>query len=239
MNHRQPSHRCFSVRGPWARLLSDCLLLACLLFVLVAVSGCDTIFKQSDDGATGSTHPGANTNLNDNLNDGRNEVAAYLNFMDVLDSADEKGWHTIFEHTLDAFQKDPTRERRLRFALVMGRADTKAAEPRITRDMLTDSGNLLSYTVRDPEPTPPLVRKFAQMMLTEVNTRLALYDELRSLRSQLAKAHQASQTANRDRSEAEARMRRVDAALAEANAKLEAVMKIERKIGPIGKETFP
>ena len=83
--------------------------------------------------------------------------------------------------------------------------------------------------------SPPLVRKFAQLMLTEIDARLALYDELRSLRSQLAKAHQASQTANRDRTEAEARMRRIDAALAEANAKLEAVMKIERNIGPTGK----
>jgi hypothetical protein len=34
-------------------------------------------------------------------------------------------------------------------------------------------------------------------------------------------------------------MRGIGAALAEANAKLEAVMNIERNIGPTGKETFP
>ena len=34
-------------------------------------------------------------------------------------------------------------------------------------------------------------------------------------------------------------MRRIDAALTEANAKLEAVMDIERNIAPPGKETFP
>ena len=39
----------------------------------------------------------------------------------------------------------------------------------------------------------------------------------------------------RDRTEAEVRMRRIDADLAEANAKLEAVLKIERNIGPTGK----
>ena len=62
---------------------------------------------------------------------------------------------------------------------------------------------------------------------------------MRSLRSQLAKAHQESQTAQRDFSQVEARMRRIDAALNEANSKLEAVMDIERNIGTAGKETFP
>ena len=212
---------------------------ACLLLALATVGGCDSLFVQSGDDAMTSSHPGADTDRGDDANDGRREVAAYLNFMDVIDSSDVQGWHIIFEQSLDAFQKDPSREPRLRFALVMSRADVKAEEPKITRNMLTDSRKLLEETVNEPAPTPPLVRKFAQLMLTEIDARLALYDELRSLRSQLAKAHQASQTANRDRTEAEARMRRIDAALAEANAKLEAVMKIERNIGPTGKETFP
>jgi hypothetical protein len=159
--------------------------------------------------------------------------------MGVLDSTDEQGWHTIFEHTLNAYQEDPTRERRLRVALAMSRADRKSAESRVTRNMLTDSRELLDETVHDPASTPPLVRKFAQVQATEIDVRLALYDELRSLRSQLAKAHQASQTAQRGRTEAQARVRRIDAALTEANAKLEAVMNIERNIGPTGKETFP
>lgn len=186
-----------------------------------------------------SDHPGTDTTRNGSSDDGRREVAAYLDFMDVIDSTDEKGWHAIFERTLNAFQEDPTRERRLRLALVMSRADTKSAEPNVTRNMLIDSRELLDESVHDPASSPPLVRKFAQLMLTEVDARLALYGELRSLRSQLAKAHQASQTAQRDRTEAETRIRRIDAALAEANAKLEAVMKIERNIGPTGKETFP
>jgi hypothetical protein len=216
-------------------------LRACLplLLVLMATTGCESIFNQSDGAAATSAHPGADAARGGSSDEDRREVAAYLDFMDVLDSSDEKGWHAIFEHTLNAFQEDPTRERRVRFALVMSRADTKSTEPKVTRNMLADSRKLLDETVHDPAPTPPLVRKFAHMMLTEVDTRLALYDELRSLRSQLAKAHQASQTAHRDRSEAEMRMRRIDAALAEANAKLEAVMKIERNIGPTGKETFP
>lgn len=186
-----------------------------------------------------SSHPGEDASRSDDTDDGRSEVAAYLNFMDVIDSSDVQGWHLIFEQTLDTFQKDPSREPRVRFALVMSRADVKAEEPKITRNMLTDARKLLEETVSESASSPPLVRKFAQLMLTEIDARLALYDELRSLRSQLAKAHQASQTANRDRTEAEARMRRIDAALAEANAKLEAVMKIERNIGPTGKETFP
>ena len=210
-----------------------------LLLVLVAATGCDTIFQRSDGVSPTSEHPGADVYGNASSDDGRREVAAYLEFMGVLDSTDEQGWHTIFEHTLNAYQEDPTRERRLRVALAMSRADRKSAESRVTRNMLTDSRELLDETVHDPASTPPLVRKFAQVQATEIDVRLALYDELRSLRSQLAKAHQASQTAQRGRTEAQARVRRIDAALTEANAKLEAVMNIERNIGPTGKETFP
>jgi hypothetical protein len=205
----------------------------------MAVTGCDTLVKLSNDGASASVHPGANATRNGSTEDGRREVAAYLSFIEVLDGTDEKGWHAIFEHALNAFQEDPTREKRLRLALVMSRADTKSTEPKVTRNMLTDSRELFDETVHNPVASPPLVRKFAQLMLTEIDTRLTLYDELKSLRSQLAKAHQANQSAQRDRTEAETRMRRIDAALAEANAKLEAVMKIERNIGPTGKETFP
>ncbi|GMQ75923.1 MAG: hypothetical protein BMS9Abin01_1184 [Gammaproteobacteria bacterium] len=217
------------MRSPWA----------CVLLVTVAVTGCEAIFKQSGSVAPIAAHPGADADRNRGAYDGRGEVVAYLNFLDVLDSADEQGWNTIFEHTLNAYREDPTRERRLRLALVMSRADGKSAERQVTRNMLTDSRKLLDDTARDPAATPPLVRKFAQLQLTEIEHRLALYDELQSLRSQLAKAHQASQTAQRDRTEAEARIRSIDAALAEANAKLEAVMNIERKIGPTGRETFP
>lgn len=218
------------MRGPWA-----CLS----LLLLMAATGCDTMFKQSSDVASASAHPGADVTRNGSTEDGRREVAAYLDFLTVLDSTDEKGWLAIFDHTLNAFQEDPTRANSLRFAMVMSRADTKSAEPNVTRTMLTDSRKLFEEIVGNPASAPPLVRKFAQLMLTEIDTRLALYDELRSLRSQLAKAHQANQSAQRDRTEAETRMRRIDAALAEANAKLEAVMKIERNIGPTGKETFP
>ena len=231
MNRRWPSRRWSTKRRLWAGVP--------LLLVLLAATGCDTVFKRSADVSPTPEQPGTNVNGNASSDEGRREVATYLNFMDVLDSTDEQGWHTIFEYTLNAYQKDPTRERRLRVALVMSRADSKSAETRVTRNMLTDSRELLDETVHDPASTPPLVRKFAQLQLTEIDTRLALYGELQSLRSQLAKAHQSSQTAQRDRTEAQTRMRRIDAALAEANAKLEAVMNIERNIRPTGKETFP
>lgn len=210
-----------------------------LLLVLLAATGCDTLFKRSDGVSATSENSGTNVNGNAGSDEGRREMAAYLNFMNVLDSTDEQGWHTIFEHTLNAYQEDPTPERRLRVALVMSRADRKSAEASITRNMLADSRELLDETVHDSASTPPLVRKFAQLQLTEIDARLALYDELQSLRSQLAKAHQSSQTAQRDRTEVQTRMRSIDAALAEANAKLEAVMNIEQNIGPTGKETFP
>ncbi|GMQ96260.1 MAG: hypothetical protein BMS9Abin14_793 [Gammaproteobacteria bacterium] len=217
------------MRSPWAYVL----------LVTVTVTGCEAVFKQSDNVAPTATHPGADAAGDRGAYDGRGEVAAYLNFLGVLDSTDEQGWNTIFEHALNTYQEDPTRERRLRLALVMSRADGKSAERQVTLNMLADSRKLLDDTAHDPASTPPLVRKFARLQLTEIEHRLALYEELQSLRSQLAKAHQASQTAQRDRTEAEARIRSIDAALAEANAKLEAVMNIERNIGPTGKETFP
>lgn len=214
------------------------MMCAPLLAVLVTSSGCDTLFEQSDDASATSAYPGAD--LDRKASEvGSREVAAYVNFVNVLDSTDEEGWRIIFEHTLDSYQEDPTRESRLRLALVMSRADQKSAEERVTSNLLGDARDLLADTLNDPEPMPPVLRKFVQLQLTEIDTRLALYEEMRSLRAQLAKAHQESQTAQRDRSEAEARMRRIDAALTEANAKLEAVMNIERNITPPGKETFP
>jgi len=229
MNPRPHRHRHSVPRGTWA-----CLLLA----MMVALTGCEALFKQSGSTTT-TAHPGADTSLNGDADEGAREVAAYINFLVVIDGADEQGWHTIFEHTLSEYQERPTRESRLRLALVMSRADTKSTEPKITQNMLAEARKLFNDSLQDPAAAPSPVRKFTMLMLTEVDARLALYAELRSLRSQLAKAHQASQTANRDRAEAETRMRRINAALDEANAKLEAVMKIERNIGPTGKETFP
>lgn len=225
MNRKRLDLPCHRLRGPWLGLL----------LVLAAATGCDTLLKQWD----GAQSESAESALGGDADGGRREVAAYLSFMSEIDSADEKGWHTIYERSLHAFQEDPARERRLRLALVMSHADTKSTHPRVTRKRLTDSRKLFDETLNDEAATPPLVHSFTRLMLVDIDTRLALYAELQSLRSQLAKAHQASQTAQRDRSAAEARMRRIDAALAEANAKLEAVMKIERNIGPTGKETFP
>lgn len=197
------------------------------------------MFVQSERASPTATHPGAELNRNAGSADGRRELAAYVSFMDVLDNIDEQSWHTMFQHTMAAYQEDPTQERRLRLALVMSRSDKISGETRVTQNLLSDARRLLDEALKDPAPTPALVRKLAQLQLTELDARLALYDEMQSLRSQLAKAHQENQSAQRDRSEAEARMRRIDAALAEANAKLEAVMNIERDIGPAGKETFP
>jgi hypothetical protein len=216
-------------------------LLACapLLALLAAAVGCDTMFQRSGGASPTSEHPGSEFDRNSaGSEDGRREVAAYVNFVEVLDNTDEQGWHTIFEHTLAAHQKEPSHETRMRLALVLSRADQKSHEAQVTHNLLTDARDLFAETVHDSAP-PALVRKFAQLQVTQLETRLALYEEMRSLRSQLAKAHQESQSAQRDRSEVEARMRHINAALNEANAKLEAVMDIERNIGPAGKETFP
>ena len=211
-----------------------------MLAFALATGGCDTLFEQSGDDARTSAYPGEDFDRNyAGSADGRRELAAYVSFTNVLDSTDEQGWHTIYEHTLDTYKDEPTQDNRLRLAIVLSRADRKSPESEATIPLLTDSRNLFAETVNDPEAMPPLLRKFALLRLTDVETRLALYEEMKSLRSQLAKAHQENQTAQRDRSEVEARMRRIDAALTEANAKLEAVMNIERNIEPAGKETFP
>lgn len=213
---------------------------AALLALLAAASGCETILGKTGSFTPTSAHPGTELERrNGDSEDGRRDLAAYVNFTNVLASTDEQGWHTIFEHTLNAYRDEATQERRLRLALVMSYADRKSHETGVTLDLLGDAQKLFTEAVDASEPTPPLVRRFAQLQHDQIESRLALYEEMRSLRSQLARAHQESQSAQRDRSEVEARMRRIDAALTEANAKLEAVMNIERDIGPPGKETFP
>ena len=127
----------------------------------------------------------------------------------------------------------------MRLALVMSRADRISGDSGQPQAWLGDARKLFDETVQETETAPALVRRFAQLQLNELDRRLALYEELSSLRSQLAKAHQESQSAQRDRTQAVARLRGIEAELAEANAKLEAVLKIERNIGPTGKETFP
>lgn len=229
MNPRPHRRRFLPVRAPWASLS--------LLLVLVAAGGCDTMFQQSDD--TASSQPGPNAARDARSDAARREVADYLNFLDGLDNTNDQGWHTIFQHTLLAFQEDPTRERHLRLALVMSRADRRSEAPGVTRNMLTDARKLLNDAMHNPDPPPALVRKFIQLQVNDIDRRVALYDEVRSLRSQLARAYQANQTATRDRTEALTRVRRIEAELADANAKLQAVMNIERNIGPTGKETFP
>lgn len=209
------------------------------LALLLTASGCGTLFEESDDASLSTDESASGWEHATGTEAGRREVAGYLSFTDVLDGTDEQSWHTIYEHTLGGYEESPTRGRRLRLALVMSRADRKSVESPVVLTMLTDSRDLFEDTVNDTQQTPALVRKFAQLQINDIDRRLALYEELRSLRSQLAKAYQASQTAQRDRTEAEARVRRIDAALDEANAKLEAVLKIERNIGPTGKETFP
>jgi hypothetical protein len=214
-------------------------LMSAGLLLSLAMSGCGTLFEDSDGANLSPDDSSSGWEHATGTEEGRREVAGYLSFTDVLDGTDEQGWHTIYEHTLDGFEEDPTRGRGLRLALVMSRADRKSAESPVVLTMLTDARDLFEDTVNDTQRTPALVRKFAQLQINDIDRRLALYEELRSLRSQLAKAYQASQTAQRDRTEAEARVRRIDAALEEANAKLEAVLNIERNIGPTGKETFP
>ena len=209
------------------------------MLAIASLGGCDTLLGRADGSAPTSAHPGAEFNRDAGSADGRTELAAYVSFMDVLDTTDEKSWRAIFDHTLAAYQESPDQERRLRLALVMSRADRKSTDQAASRRLLLDASALLDEVSTDPTPTPAIVRKFADLQRREVDARLALYNEMQSLRSQLARAHQESQTAQRIRNEAEARMRRIDAALAEANAKLEAVMNIEREVGPQGKETFP
>ena len=210
-----------------------------LMLAVTSLAACDALLGRHDGDAPTSAYPGSELDRESGSADGRHELAAYVSFMDVLDATDEQTWHAILDHTLAAYQESPDQERRVRLALVMSRADRKSRDQATAREMLRQASRLLDEVLADPAPTPALVRTFADLQRREVDARLALYDEMQSLRSQLAKAHQESQTAQRIRNEAEARMRRIDAALAEANAKLEAVMNIEREVGPQGKETFP
>ena len=209
------------------------------MMAIAPLGGCDTLLERFDGSAPTSADEIAGLNRDAGSDDGRRELAAYVSFMDVLDNTDEQSWRAIFDRALAAYEQSPDQERRLRLALVMSRADRKSADQAASRRLLLDASRLLDEVLTDPSPTPALVRKFADLQRREIDARLALYNEMQSLRSQLARAHQESQTAQRIRNEAEARMRRIDAALAEANAKLEAVMNIEREVGPQGKETFP
>lgn len=164
--------------------------------------------------------------------DGRDAVQSYVVLADVLRRTDAEGRHPIFQHAFRAYQNNPTPDTRVRLALVLTETQRTAAELSVARDLYLD-------VVNDPRPMPPLVRKYAQTRLHEVDQRLALHEEIAALNREIAAAREAARDSERSAKATERRLRSVEAALAEANAKLQAVMNIEKDIGPSGKGTFP
>jgi len=205
--------------------------IAAVALLALAAGGCMQLVPSSeiDTVKTSSPWNGEEGKPSDALAEDRRELAAYVEFMDVVDGTDAEGWRRIFEQTFLEYKDEPSTDHRIRLALVMSQRERSPQELDVARDLLQD-------VIDDPGLDAPLTRRFAELRLAEVERLLGLHSELRSLRKELSQAKDDYARARRDRAALEERVRRVDAALAEANAKLRAVTNIERSMAPMEKK---
>ncbi len=158
------------------------------------------------------------------------ELAGYVSYIELVAATDEAGWNRVLGQISSATESDPTPGNRLRLALVLSRADRPATD-------LQAAQNLLEAILEESRDVSPAVSKLARVKLVETEQRIVLYQTVESLRSQLAVArHEVSSEKQErtrvefERAQVEAEIRRIQAALADALAKLEAVANIERSV---------
>lgn len=162
--------------------------------------------------------------------DQNRELAGYVRYMDMLAAVDEKGWDGVFGQVSKATETDPTPENRLRLALVLSQGDRPGSD-------LKAAQSLLVAILEEQRNVSPAVRKMARVKLEETEQRIVLHRTVNSLRGQLAAARnevlsekQARTRIELERAQVEQEIQRIQSALADALAKLEAVTNIERSV---------
>ena len=148
-------------------------------------------------------------------------VAGYLSTLDRLSRGGAAEQAEVLQETRTAFLADPTTQHRLRYAFVLavpGHAATDAEGAR----------TLLGEALATPQTMLPSERALAELIIRELDVRLALSQENIALRS-------AANTTDRDRiaglnrrlQQETAEKERLRRELEQAQAKLEAITALE------------
>jgi len=197
-------------KGPWTvRLISA-------VTVVMLTSGCETAnnWLKGRQTATAS----------DPVILGAPNAGVYLAELYALTSGDPATQAEIYVDSESAARLAPSTSTRLRYALVVatsGHSETdEAMAQEILRDLLSQSELMTSAEVA-----------LASIYLQDVETRMVLDAEARRLRAENSAAASTEESAiSRRVARVEARNRQLRTELADAEAKLEAILSIDRSI---------
>ncbi len=149
-------------------------------------------------------------------------VAAYLATLDRLGRGGAAEQAEIIESTRNAYVAEPSTQKRLRYAFVLAVPGHAASDPAGAR-------TLLGEALATPETLLPSERALADLMVRDLDARLALARENETLRTGSVATQDDSRLADLDRRlEVEtAENERLRRELERAQAKLEAIATLE------------
>lgn len=148
-------------------------------------------------------------------------VADYLATLDRLGQAGAAQQAEIIESTRNAYLAEPTTRKRLRYAFVLSVPGHAASDPAGARALLGEA-------LATPETLLPSERAFADVMVRDLDARLALTRENESLRNGSATEEEQRIAELNRRLQAEiAEKDRLRRELERAEAKLEAIATLE------------
>ena len=151
-------------------------------------------------------------------------LEVYLDTLDALVRASPEHRMVIYDQVASEYRRTPTTTNRLRFALVLSTPGHPAADP-------SEAARILSDILQDPVGLLPLERSLARVQLQHAEALALLETQNRELEATVEEVHRRrAQNAARQLEAANQENLRLSAALAEAEAKLEAIRSIERAV---------
>jgi TolA-binding protein len=151
-------------------------------------------------------------------------LEVYLDTLDALVRASPEQRLAIYDRVASEYRRTPTTTNRLRFALVLSTPGHAAADPE-------EAARILSHILQDPVGLLPLERSLARVQLQHAEALAQLETQNRRLAATVEELHtQNTRVATRELEAATQENMRLRAALAEAEAKLEAIRTIERAV---------
>lgn len=201
------------------------LFAATTLMVVALISGCET----TTDWLKGRRTADAD----DPIILGAPEANTYLSEMYELASGDPATQAEIYADAESAASLTPGTSTNLRFALVL-------ATPGHSESNGVQAQGILREILAQQELMTPAEIALATIYLKDVETRIVLDNEARRLRTENTRAASTEAAAINQRiARVEAENRQLREALADAEAKLEAITSIERSIREQSEENVP
>jgi hypothetical protein len=194
--------------------------LVVLLLAASLVAGCKSVDDWSGLKRRKDTTPVSQTD------DGQ-IVADYLTTLDQLGRGGAAQQAEILEATRNAYLADPSTRKRLRYAFVLAVPGHAASDPAGARALIGES-------LATPETMLPSERALADLMVRDLDARLALAHENEALRSGSNLPPETSRIAELDRrlQLETAEKERLRRELERAEAKLEAIATLEGTTEP-------